>query len=215
LSFNATVNQYSKDTHRLVAFSSGSLLNIAQHRFGAHTIDDVKWLQVFGVDFGVIVVHKNSPYKNLKSLVDSLGKNPSSIAFGSSGTIGSQDWIKAALISKAAGVNYKNMKVVAFEGGGDVLNALEGGNIQVAACDSAEVYDRLIENSSIRVLAIMSNKRLPGKWSNIPTAKEQGFDLTWHAVRGVYIGAGVDDATVKQWVDSIDRSMKIHHFQEF
>lgn len=208
LVFDATASQHSKDAHRLVAFSSGTLLNLAQRRFGAYTLHDVKWLEVFGVDYGVIVVQKDSPHKNLKSLVEALKKDPNSMAFGSSGTIGSQDWIKAALVSKVAGVNYKNMKVVAFEGGGDVLNALEGGNIQVAACDSAEVYKRLVDNSNIRVLAIMADKRLPGKWSSIPTAKEQGFDLTWRAYRGVYMGAGVDDTSSRQWVDAIDRSIK-------
>ena len=49
--------------------------------------------------------------------------------------------------------------------------------------------------TKVRVLAVMSDKRLPGDLANrCPTAKELGFDIDWPIVRGFYVGPKVSDA---------------------
>src|SRR3546814_5411306 len=77
-----------------------------------------------------LVVRDDSPYKNLKELMAAFKADPSKIVLGAGGTVGSQDWMKAALTAKAAGVDYKKMRSVAFEGGGEAITALRGGHIQ-------------------------------------------------------------------------------------
>jgi putative tricarboxylic transport membrane protein len=206
LAFNTTVRQHANDKSRLVAFSSGTLLNLAQNRFGENGVDDVKWLAVVGIDYGVVVVQKDAPYKNLNALIKAIKANPEQIAFGSSGTIGSQDWIKATLISRKADVNHKRVKVVAFEGGGDALNALQGGHIQVLAGDTGEVT-KLLTSGKVRVLAVMSDARLPGVWASVPTAREQGYDLMWSSLRGVYVGPDVSAKDTMDLEDAIKRSV--------
>lgn len=214
LAFNTTIRQYPAEKLRVIAFSSGTLLNLAQNRFGSHTIDDVKWLAVVGVDYGVVVVNKNSPYKNLSMLLEALKSSPDQIAFGTSGTIGGQDWIKAALISKEAGLSHKRMKVVAFEGGGDALNALQGGYIQVFTGDTGEVT-KLMTTGQVRVLAVLSDQRMPHIWSHIPTAKEQGYDIKWSSLRGVYLGPGVIDADRRDWETAITKSITKNSYDGF
>ncbi|MFS2168393.1 tripartite tricarboxylate transporter substrate-binding protein, partial [Variovorax sp. Varisp62] len=113
----------------LVAFSSGSLLNLAQGRFGPHSPSAVRWIATLGTDYGVIAVHRDSPYKRLQDLVAALRQDPSRIAFGAGGTVGSQDWVKAALLVRAAGRDHKAMRFVSFEGGGDALGALQGKHV--------------------------------------------------------------------------------------
>ncbi len=206
LAFNTTVRQHASDKSRLVAFSSGTLLNLAQNRFGENGVDDVKWLAVVGIDYGVVVVQKDAPYKNLNALIEAIKANPEQIAFGSSGTIGSQDWIKATLISREADVSHKRVKVVAFEGGGDALNALQGGHIQVLAGDTGEVT-KLLTRGKVRVLAVMSDARLPGVWASVPTAREQGYDLMWPSLRGVYVGPGVSAKDALDLEEAIKRSV--------
>lgn len=206
LAFNTTIRHHASDKTRLVTFSSGTLLNLAQNRFGDHALDDVRWLSVIGVDYGVVAVHKDAPFKDLNGLIEAIRAAPELIAFGSSGTIGSQDWIKAALISKAAGVSHKKMRVVAFEGGGDALNALQGGHIQVLAGDTGEVT-KLLSSGRVKVLAVLSEKRLPGAWAHVPTAKEQGHEITWASLRGVYVGANVAESDRRDWEAAIKKSI--------
>ena len=96
----------------LVAFSSGSLLNIAQGRFGPHPVSAVRWIATLGTDYGVVAVHRDSPHQRLQDVVAALRKDPTRVVFGAGGTLGSQDWMKAALLTRAAGQDPKRMRFV-------------------------------------------------------------------------------------------------------
>lgn len=206
LAFDTFVRQRTADDNTIVAFSTGSLLNLAQGRFGARSEKDVRWLAAIGADHGVIAVARNSPFRTLDDLVQALRSRPNDIAFGAGGTIGSQDWVKAALLARAAGVSHKVIRFVAFEGGGDALKALEGGHVQVVAGDAAELTLHLAQHTGVRVLAVLSGQRLPGRLASVPTAREQGFDIQWVTVRGFYMGRGVSDVAFRQWVDAFERA---------
>ncbi len=137
MAFNTVVRQQPADAATIVAFSAGSLLNLAQGRFGPYSERDVRWVAALGQDHGVIAVRRDAPYATLGELVAALRRNPNAVVFGAGGTIGSQDWMKAALLARAAGVSHKTMRFVAFEGGGEALGALAGGHVQVLAGDAA------------------------------------------------------------------------------
>ncbi len=206
LAFKNTVNQQPPDGKTVVAFSSGSLLNLAQNRFGPYNTRSVRWLAAVGMDYGVVAVPQESPYKSLAQLVDALRQKPGSIVFGAGGSIGSQDWMKAALLARAAGVGHKEMRFVAFEGGGEALSALSDNHVQVLAGDAAEVGRQIDQGASVRVLAVLSDQRLAGRWAQVPTAKEQGFDLVWPILRGLYMAPGVSDHDFKEWTDALGKA---------
>lgn len=207
LVYNTLATQRSGNEASIVAFSSGSLLNLAQGKFGPHTEHDVRWLAVVGTDYGVIAVRKDSRFQSLADLVKALKTDPRSVSFGAGGTLGSQDWFKAALLARAAGVSHKAIRFVAFEGGGDALSALEGGHVSVFAGDAAEVSQRVARHGHLRVLAVMSDQRLPGPLAGVPTAREQGVDLVWPIARGFYMGARVPDAAYREWSEAFRRAM--------
>ena len=183
----------------LVAFSSGSLLNLAQGRFGPHPPSAVRWIATLGTDYGVIAVHRDSPYKRLQDLVTALRQDPSRMAFGAGGTVGSQDWVKAALLVRAAGRDHKAMRFVSFEGGGDALGALQGKHVDVFPGDAAEALQAIAGGAAVRLLAVLSETRLGGALTGVPTAREQGVDIVWPTVRGLYLSANVPDAAVRAW----------------
>lgn len=212
VAYNAIVAQRPAESNTIVAFSGGSLLNIAQGKFGRYTENDVRWLATVGTDYGAIVVRKDSPFKTLKDLAAALKADPTKVVFGAGGTVGSQDWMKAALTAKAAGISYKNMRFVAFEGGGEAIAALQGGHVHVFSGDAAETAGQIKAGANVRVLAVMSDKRLPGVLSNVPTAKEEGFDVEWPIVRGFYMGPKVSDADFAAWKDAFGKLMKTKEY---
>lgn len=191
----------------LVAFSSGSLLNLAQGKFGLHTAADVRWVASLGVDYGAIAVPEASPLRTLRDLDQQLRQDMGRVVFGAGGTVGSQDWVKAALIVKAAGRDHKGMRFVSFEGGGEAISALEGQHVSVFCGDAAEAFQALEAGARIRVIAILSEARLPGPRTGIPTAIEQGLNLVWPVIRGVYVGRQVSDEAYRQWVEFFASSM--------
>jgi putative tricarboxylic transport membrane protein len=183
----------------LVAFSSGSLLNLAQGRFGPHAPSAVRWIAALGTDYGVIAVHRDSPYRQLQDLVAALRQDPSRVAFGAGGTVGSQDWVKAALLVRAAGRDHRAMRFVSFEGGGDALGALQGRHVDAFPGDAAEALQAIAGGAAVRLLAVLSQARLGGALDGVPTAREQGVDIVWPTVRGLYLSANVPDAAVRAW----------------
>ncbi len=207
VAYNTIVTQRPAEGGTIVAYSGGSLLNLAQGKFGKYNVNDVRWLAAIGADFGVIIVRNDSPFKDLKSVMTALQQDPTKVVFGAGGSVGSQDWMKAALTAKAAGVDYKKMRFVAFEGGGETATALRGGHIQVMMGDAAEAATLLDSGAPLRVLAIYHDKRLPGKLADIPTATEQGYKINWPIIRGFYLGPKVSNKDYDWWVDAFKKTM--------
>ena len=207
VAYNVIVSQRPREPDTLVAFSSGSLLNLAQGKFGRYSVDDVRWAAAIGADYGAIVVARNSPWRTLKDLEQALRRDPSKVVFGGGGTVGSQDWMKAAVTVRALGVDFKSLRFVAFEGGGEATKALRGNHIQVLAGDAAETVQQLGAGAEVRVLAVLAPHRLGGPLQAIPTAKEQGYDIEWRIVRGVYLGPKVPDEDYRRWVSLFRSAM--------
>ncbi len=213
VAYNAIVAQRPGEPGTIVAFSGGSLLNLAQGKFGRYNENDVRWLASVGTDYGMIAVRDDSPYKTLQDLMDAFKKDPNSIVFGAGGSIGSQDWMKTALLAEQVNVDPRKMRYVAFEGGGEVLTALLGDHIQVMSGDLSEMVPYLGADKA-RVLAVFSEERLGDELGNIPTAKEQGYDVVWPIIRGFYMGPKVSDADFNEWVETFKKLQQTDEFKK-
>jgi putative tricarboxylic transport membrane protein len=166
-----------------------------------------------GTDYGAVIVAEASPLKSIKDLVAAIKADPSKVVFGAGGSVGSQDWMKAALTARATGLDPKGMRFVAFEGGGEAITALQGGHVQVYSGDAAEAEEQMKAGAKIRVLAVMADKRLEAL-AAVPTMKELGFDVQWPIVRGFYMGPKVSDADFKVWSDSFSKMMATPAFDK-
>lgn len=138
VAYNAIVAQRPGEPGTVVAFSGGSLLNLSQGKFGRYGVDDVRWLASVGTDYGMIAVRADSPWKTLKDLMTAMEKDPNSVVIGAGASIGSQDWMKSALLAQKANVDPHKMRYVAFEGGGEPVTALMGNHVQVVSGDLSE-----------------------------------------------------------------------------
>jgi putative tricarboxylic transport membrane protein len=213
VAYNAVVAQRPADAGTLVAWSSGSLLNLAQGKFGRFDESAVRWLAAVGTSYGAIAVKSDSPYKNLDDLVKAIKADPSKVVIGSGGTVGSQDWMQTALIAKAAGINPRELRYVALEGGGEIVTALLGGHIQVGSTDISDSMPH-IQSGAMRLLAVFSEQRLDkAEMKDIPTAREQGYDIVWPVVRGFYVGPKVTDEEYDWWKASFDKLLVSEDFK--
>ncbi|MCC4114564.1 tripartite tricarboxylate transporter substrate binding protein [Aromatoleum toluclasticum] len=213
VAYNTVIANRPAEGGTVVAFSGGSILNLALGKFGKYTEKDVKWVAAVGADYGAVIVRADSPYQNLKDLIEATRANPGKIVYGAGGSVGSQDWMKSALIAREAGVNYKNMRYVAFEGGGEAMTALMGGHVQAYTGDASEVAAHL-KGGRVRVLAVLSPERLPGELTAIPTAIEQGYKVEWTIARGYYVGPKVSDADYRWWLGSFDKMLGSPEFDK-
>ena len=91
MAYNNIVAQHPNEPGTIVAFSGGSLLNLAG-KFGKYNVDNVRWLAGIGTDYGGrgaqrFAVHgPQGPDGGLQAGSDQDRA-------GAGGTVGSQDWI--------------------------------------------------------------------------------------------------------------------------
>ena len=204
VTYNAIITRRNAEPDTLVAFSGGSLFSIAQGRFGKYGGQDVRWLAGIGIDHGVMIVRRDAPLRNLNDLIVALKQAPEKVVLGGSGTVGSQDWMKAALVAKAAKVGRNAFRFVGFEGGGEANAALLKGYVDVVSGDYSEALGLIRNGADLRILTVLSAARLPNQDKAVLTAREEGFDIVWPNIRGVYMGPQVGDADYLRWVTTMN-----------
>jgi putative tricarboxylic transport membrane protein len=207
--FNTT---RTDDPDAIVAFSSGSLLNLVTGKYGEWTVDDARWLASAGTDYGAVIVQDESPYKTLDDLMAALKEDPSAITIGAGGSVGSQDWMKAALLLKTIDGDPRKMRYVAFDGGGEAMAGLMGSAIQVYTGDVAEMAAHM--DGSLRILGVMADERLDAPFDQIPTLKEQGYEAVWPIMRGFYMGKEVSDEDYQAWVDVFKQAQGSEEYRQ-
>lgn len=213
VAYNTVVAQRPADGGAIVAFSSGSLLNLAQGKFGRYDESAVRWLAAVGTSYGAIAVRSDSPYRTLDDLVQALRTRPEQVIIGAGGTVGGQDWMQTALLARAAGIKPTQLRYVAMEGGGELATALLGGHIQVASTDVADSMPH-VAAGKMRILAVLSEQRLARKGMEaLPTAREQGYDVVWKVMRGYYMGPRVSEAEYAFWKQAFDSLLKSPQFE--
>ena len=213
VAYNKIVANDRANEDAIIAFSTGSILNLSQGKFGKFTEKDVKWLAAVGTDYGAIAVNADSPIKDLAGLVAELKTNPKAISFAAGGSVGGQDWMQTAILAKAVGVNPNDMTYVAMEGGGEAITAVMGNHVTVVSAGIAELMPQA-NAGKLRVLAVFADERLGGSMTDIPTAIEQGYDVTWPVVRGYYMGPDVSPAAYDWWKASFDKMLADPKFAE-
>lgn len=202
------------DDNAVVAFSSGSSLNLALGKFGAGLdVDDARWVGAIGADYGAIIVKADAPWRNLEELAAEIKSNPGKVVFGAGGTVGSQDWMKAAFLYRSLGLDPRTMRYVAYEGGGDAMAAVLGNHIQVFPGDASEIKGQL-DAGIVKVLAVLAPERLEGDFGDIPTAKEQGFDMEWPIMRGFYMAPEASDEAYQYWVQQFNELYQSAEFAQ-
>lgn len=178
--------QDTKDDYKLFVSSPPILINNNKGEgnspFG---YKDTTPLAQLTRDYGAIVVGADSPYQDMKSLLEAMKADPSSITVAGGSAPGSMDHLIAVLPAFKYDIDPKAVKYVSYDGGGEAIAALLGGNADVIATDASSVGEYL-KAGKIRVLGITATERLAGDLADIPTLQEQGIDAEFTIWRGVF-----------------------------
>jgi putative tricarboxylic transport membrane protein len=161
-------------------------------------------------EYNTFVLPANSPLKNMKEVVEQLKKDPGSVKWGG-GSRGSTEHIAAAMLARSVGVDPKKINYVAFRGGGEATAAILGGNVTVGGSGYSE-FAEYIKTGKMKPIAVTSDKRLPG--IDVPTMKEQGYDVVLGNWRGVYAGPGITPEQRKALTDLVTAATKSKAWQE-
>jgi tripartite-type tricarboxylate transporter receptor subunit TctC len=146
----------------------------------------------------ILAVRTDAPFKTFKEMVEYAKKNPGKLNFANSGPWGAAD-LPMRMIGKAAGFEYNN---IPHDGGGPSLLAVLGGHADATFAFTAQLMPQ-IAAGKMRALAITDVKRHPDL-PNVPTVKEEGYDVVFTMWRAVL----APKATPPAIVDKLEGAFK-------
>ncbi|MDC0530237.1 tripartite tricarboxylate transporter substrate-binding protein [Pelagibacteraceae bacterium] len=161
---------------------------------GVLSYKDVKPIAGVIGDYGAIAVAKNSPYKNFKDVVNAYNADPKSIKMAGGSVRGSMDHLIGALAFKKAGANPNNVVYVPYDAGGKALAGLLSGETQIISTGLGELMGA---RDQVRIIGITAPKRV-GDAPEVPTLKEQGYNVQFVNWRGFFAPKSMSGGDVKK-----------------
>jgi putative tricarboxylic transport membrane protein len=157
----------------------------------------------------IVVVKKDSPYQSFDQLLAAWKADPGKVTVGGGSAPGGPDHLAPMLIAKAAGIDPKQVNFVSYDGGGELLAAVLGGQVKFGVTGVGETKDQ-IEAGQIRALAVTSAEPVQGL--DTKTLKEQGVDLEFTNWRG-WVAPPELSQEDKQTL--VDLATKMHDSQQW
>ncbi len=213
LAYGHVVNERADDADLIVAASSATATRLAQNAYAGMTADQVRFVGAIGADPGVIVVAKDSEFQDLGQLLNAIKEDPGSVAFAGGSAVGGFDHLKPLMLLQRVGFDdITKVKYIGVDGGADAITQTVGGFTQAMTGDMSEIVG-FLKSGEIRALAVLTEERVPG-FDDIPTAKEQGFDVVAVNWRGLYVPKDVSDDTFNMWAERLQKVADSAEWQE-
>jgi len=167
-------------------------------QLGTVQLDPLKELtyiaRTSGQTFG-IAVRADAPWKTLKDFVAAAKASPGKVTYGSAG-IGGATHVGMEEFALAAGIELNH---IPYKGGAPALQDLLGGQVDALADSSS--WAPHVKAGKLRLLATWGEKRTQD-FPDVPTLKEQGYDVVVDAPNGIGAPGGLEPAVLARLRDA-------------
>lgn len=173
---------------------------------------DLTPLARLALDYFVLWVPNDAPYKTAKEYIDAVKKDPGKFLMGGTGTA-QEDQIITIMMEQAFGVKFT---YVPFKGGGDVAVELVGKHTNSSVNNPAEAVSHW-KAGRLKPLAVIDHDRigLP-EWDKIPTMKEAtGADLSYMMLRGIFAPPGIQKEQQDFYVDCLKKVTETSEWKKY
>jgi tripartite-type tricarboxylate transporter receptor subunit TctC len=157
------------------------------------------------VESPVLAVRGDSKWKTLVELVADAKSRPRGITVGNSG-IGSHTHISSVALFKAAGVDVVDVPF----GAAQVVPSLIGGQVD-AVLQLPAALSAYVKSGQVRLLATLTPARDPAL-GDVPTAREQGFNVSLEAWRGIAAPKGTPKPVIAMLEAAIRKTAESAEF---
>jgi len=149
---------------------------------------DLTPISRLALDYFVLWVNEESPYKTAKEYLDAVKKQPGKFNMAGTGTA-QEDQIITVMLDQTFGTKFS---YVPFKGGGEVAVELVGKHVDSTVNNPAEAVSHW-KAKRLRPLAAIDHQRIDlPDWKTIPTMKEAtGVDMSYLMLRGIFAAPGI------------------------
>ena len=164
------------------------------------------------LDYFVLWVNAEAPYKTVKEYLDAVKKEPGKFMMGGTGTA-QEDQIITIMYEQAFGVKFT---YVPFKGGGDVAVELVGKHVNSTVNNPAEAVSHW-KAGRLRPLATIDHARIAlPEWDKIPTMKEAtGVDMSYLMLRGIFAAPGITKEQQDFYVDCLKKVTETPEWKKY
>src|SRR5712664_1404898 len=159
------------------------------------------------VESVVVAVRADSPLRTLNDFISEARRKPKAISVGHSG-IGSHTHISLAALVHAAGIEVNDVPF----GAAQVVPSLLGGHVD-AVVQLPAALSAPLKQGQVRLLAALIPGRDPAL-PDVPTAREQGIDVSLEAWRGIAVPRGTPRAVTSRLESAIRTTVNSGEFQK-
>jgi putative tricarboxylic transport membrane protein len=207
------LDQHAGNPH-YIYLSAMSLLN--NHILGRSKTnwDNYTPLAMIFSENMTMVVQPRSPLKSGKDVMERLKADPQSLSIAIGFARGGTGHLNTALLARSMGIDPKILKTVQFEGNSQALIALMGGHVDLSSMSFAQAWTQL-QAGHVRILGMAADKRVPGPLADIPTWKEQGFDVEFYNTRFMLGTKGITAEQTAFWDAALKRVLDTKEWQEY
>ncbi len=148
--------------------------------------DDFDHIALMTASPQYLVAAADQPFDTMEGLIEYAQANPGELTIGV--TLGGVPHVHAAMIAEAYDIDWR---YVGYEGTGERIRALVGGNLDLAIGDIASSL-QFAENGDLVFLATGATERM-AQTPDVPTFMEIGADLDLSITRGIVMPEGAPE----------------------
>ena len=180
-------NQQPRDGYTFMTITQSHIFNIIQEKVPLQ-ISDIAGIARATDDPTVIAVPTSSPIESLEDVIRASAEADGGLKWGTTFAGGADHVNIHTFAKRAEGIPYT---IVPFQGGGDIVTSLVGGNVDVAILNYAEGESQF-DAGDLRPVVTLAAERIAGI-PDVPTAAEQGVEAYASTVRGFAALSGVPE----------------------
>lgn len=167
---------------------------------------DFEPISLMTSSYDAIATSPDSPWDNMKDLIDDAKENPGKISYAAS--IGSTSQLEPAEIQTAADIEFN---IVGYEGTAKRMKAVVANDVNLGSVSVVAGKDYLKDNK-MKLLGYLGEKRSDAI-PDVPTLKEQGIDLTSATNRGVFAPKDTPEPIIKKLSAALAKVAKSDKFK--
>ncbi|WP_426955963.1 tripartite tricarboxylate transporter substrate binding protein [Muricoccus radiodurans] len=195
------------DGYTIGFINTPNIVTMPIERRTQYAVDQIAPIANIVDDPGGFFVLRDSPHRTLADLVAFARANPEAVTYATTG-IGSDDHLAGLAFERAAGIR---MTHVPYAGAAQTRNALLTRQVTVGSMNMSEGLPD-VQQGVARALGQMAERRWEGM-PDVPTFREQGFDVIQGSMRGVGAPAGVPAPILERLAEALRRIVENPEFR--
>jgi putative tricarboxylic transport membrane protein len=173
---------------------------------------------IVAMDEFILWTNSSASYKSVKEFIDAAKASSEPFKVGGTGSK-REDQIITSFVEKKSGVKFSYLP---YKSGGEAATQLVGNHSAANTNNPSENLE-VWRAGQVRALCVFANERMAYKtkvtadqsWNDIPTCKEEGLDVSYSMLRGIFLPPGATEEQTAFYVDLFKKISETPEFKEY